>query len=107
MIAFLIFAAEQASGGSSGPSTAATLLIPILTVLLGGGFIGAMVQLYRAKPERDSVVVTATKNAAEILKGLNDSLYAELERERQRCATHEARIDALEKRLRDAGLDDD
>lgn len=97
-----VIAVEAAQSGSSNPS----LLIPILTVLLGGGFIGAMVQLYRAKPERDSVVVTATKNAAEILKGLNDSLYAELERERKRCEAHEARIQVLEQRLRDAGLDD-
>jgi hypothetical protein len=97
-------AAAQAA--ESGSDSTVTLLIPILTVLLGGGFVGAMIQLYRAKPDRDSVVVTATKNAAEILKGLNDSLYAELERERLKCAGHQARVELLEKRLRDAGLDD-
>ena len=57
-------------------------LIVILTVLLGGGFIGALVQVYRAKPDRDSVVVTAGQNAGEIYKGLNEALYTDFQRER-------------------------
>jgi hypothetical protein len=43
--------------------------LTVASILLGGGFIGAMVAVYKAKPERDSVVVSSAQNAAEILKG--------------------------------------
>jgi hypothetical protein len=78
--------------------------LSIASLILGGGFIASMIAVYKARPERDSVVVTSAQNAAEILKGLNDALYTELKRTRddrdqaQRCA------DAYEKALRDAKL---
>jgi hypothetical protein len=57
-------------------------IVTIISVLLGGGFIGALIQVYRAKPDRDSVVVTAGQNAGEIYKGLNEALYTDFQRER-------------------------
>lgn len=82
-----------------------TTLLTIVSIILGGGFVTALIAVYKARPERDSVIVSSTQNAAEILQGLNTALYAELERERgarekaeQRAAAMEARADAAEAR---------
>lgn len=88
------------------------LVIAIITTLLTGGFIGALVAVYRAKPDRDSVIVSSAKDATEMYRGLNEGLYAELERERMRCADAQHRADAqeewsdlLESILRDNDID--
>lgn len=78
--------------------------LTVASILLGGGFIGAMVAVYKAKPERDSVVVSSAQNAAEILKGLNDALYEELKRARMDRDEHERRADRCEALLRQNGI---
>jgi hypothetical protein len=74
--------------------------LAVASILLGGGFLGSIISIYKARPERDSVVVTSAQNAAEIFKGLNDALYSELERTRKDRDYHERRADAYEASLR-------
>jgi glycine/D-amino acid oxidase-like deaminating enzyme len=81
-----------------------TEIISIISVILGGGFIGAMVAIYKARPERDSVVVTSAQNAALILRGLNDALYSDLIRTRRDRDDAENRADAYESELRKHGV---
>ena len=78
--------------------------LAVASLLLGGGFIASMVAVYKARPERDSVVVTSAQNAAEILKGLNDALYTELKRTRDDRDQAQRRADAYEKALRSGNL---
>jgi len=87
-------------------------ILTVLSVVLGGSFIGALVQLYRAKPDRDSVIISATKNASEVLQGLNTALYTELERERENVKRIRAESNSwedysgkLEKFIRENNLD--
>jgi hypothetical protein len=69
-------------------------LLTLASVLLGGGFITAAIALYKARPERDSVIVSSAQNAAEILQGVNKALYDELNRERERTARKDRQINA-------------
>jgi hypothetical protein len=78
--------------------------LSVASLLLGGGFIASMIAVYKARPERDSVVVTSAQNAAEILKGLNDALYTELKRTRDDRDQAERRCDQLEKALRESNI---
>lgn len=73
-------------------------VIALISIVLGGGFITALIQGYKARPERDAVVVSAAQNASEILRGLNESLYAELDRERARRHEAEAKIEEAQSR---------
>lgn len=79
-------------------------LIPIISVVLGGGFVTALIAIYKARPERDSVVVTTTQNAAAILRGLNEALYTDLTRARAERDEAERRSDLYEHALRNAGI---
>ena len=79
-------------------------ILTLVSILLGGGFIAALVAVYKAKPERDSVVVSSAQNAATILQGLNDALYTELERARADRDLHERRAECYEAELRKAGI---
>lgn len=80
-------------------------LLTLVSVLLGGGFISALVAVYRARPERDSVIVSSAQNAAEILQGLNKALYDELNREREKRAFAERELDRAEDSLKEHGVD--
>lgn len=73
-------------------------VIGLISLVLGGGFITALVQGYKARPERDAVVVSAAQNASEIFRGLNEALYAELDRERSRRHEAEAKIEEAAQR---------
>lgn len=64
-------------------------ILTLLSILLGGGFIAAVVGVYKARPERDSVIVSSAANAAEILQGLNSSLHEELKRLKEQLAACE------------------
>lgn len=75
-------------------------VLTLLSIVLGGGFITALIAIYKAKPERDAVVVSSAQNAAEILKGLNTALYAELERVRTERDAAEREVSRLEKLCR-------
>lgn len=79
-------------------------LLTLASVLLGGGFISALVAVYRARPERDSVIVSSAQNAAEILQGLNKALYDELNREREKFARANRQVDAAVVKLKENGL---
>lgn len=80
-------------------------ILTLVSVLLGGGFITALIAVYRARPERDSVIVSSAQNAAEILQGLNKALYDELNREREKRAETEKELDRAEDALRSAGVE--
>jgi hypothetical protein len=79
-------------------------LLTLISVLLGGGFIAAMVGVYKARPERDSVIVSSAQNAAEILQGLNKALYEELTRERARTQRLNRAVDAACALLKEHGI---
>ncbi len=79
-------------------------ILTLVSILLGGGFIAAMVGVYKARPERDSVIVSSAQNAAEILQGLNKALYEELNRERERTARLNRQVDAAHQTLRENGI---
>ena len=72
--------------------------LTVLSIALSGGFVTALVAVFKARPERDSVVVSTAQNASTILQGLNDALYEELERERKARRTAEDKIDATNRR---------
>lgn len=78
--------------------------LTLASLLLGGGFVLSLIAIYKAKPERDSVVVSSAQNAATILQGLNDALYSDLNRTRLDRDMHERRADAYEECLREAGI---
>lgn len=79
-------------------------LLTLASVVLGGGFIAALVGVYKARPERDSVIVSSAQGAAEILQGLNRALYEELQREREKCARWNRQVDAAQATLRQHGI---
>lgn len=80
-------------------------ILTLVSVLLGGGFITALIAVYRARPERDSVIVSSAQNAAEILQGLNKALYDELNREREKRAYAEEELDRAEDILKSSGIE--
>lgn len=79
-------------------------ILTLASVLLGGGFVTALIGVYRARPERDSVIVSSAQNAAEILQGLNKALYDELNREREKYARANRQVDAAVVKLKENGL---
>lgn len=85
-------------------ATVQSAIVPVVSVILSGGFITALLAVYKARPERDSVVVTTTQNAATILKGLNEALYADLNRARRERDEAERRADLYEDAMRSAGM---
>lgn len=88
------------------------MIVGLLTAILGGGFITALVALYTAKRkvpvERDNLIVSGAETA---VLSIERTLAAETRRadraeaalaDRDRIiATKDARIEALEKRLDD------
>lgn len=84
-------------------------IFSFITLLLSGGFVTALVVAFKARPERDSVIITNTQNAAEMLRGTNEALYADWEREHARRIAAEEElarlridIEVLRGRLKDA-----
>lgn len=71
----------------------------ILTVLLGGGVITAIIAVIKFRPERDSVIVTSAQNATQILKQLNTNLQAELERQKVTVEERDAIIAELQETI--------
>lgn len=71
----------------------------ILTVLLGGGIITAIIAAIKFRPERDSVIVTSAQNATNILKQLNTNLQAELQRQRSVAEERDVTIIELEETI--------
>jgi hypothetical protein len=82
-------------------------VLTLASVLLGGGFFSALIAVYRARPERDSVIVSSAQNAAAILQGLNKALYDELTREREKSALFHRQLDAAATLLRKHHIDFD
>jgi hypothetical protein len=76
----------------------------VLSAALGGGFITAVLRVYRARPEKDRVVVSGAQNAAEILRGTSEAVYVDFQRERERRERAELWSSALEDELRTQGL---
>ncbi len=63
----------------------------ILTVLLGGGMITAVIAALKFKPDRDSIIVTSAQNATQILKQLNTNLQTEIARQTAKVEDLEAK----------------
>src|SRR5690606_30291344 len=80
-------------------------LLPILTVLLGGGFIAALVSLYKARSDRDVSVSAAYSKLVEDLRKRIDELEQQLEKERelrrQEAALRRKENDAATSRIAD------
>lgn len=56
--------------------------VGLITVLLSGGFLYALIRLYKARAEKDSIIVGSAEDLATIAKGVAEAVYAELERTR-------------------------
>lgn len=80
----------------------AQTVITLVTVLLGGSFVMALIAAFKARPERDGVLITNTQNAAEMLRGTNEALYADWQREHQRRVEAEAALELMEQRAETA-----
>jgi hypothetical protein len=81
-----------------------TEIYAIVSTLLGGGFFAVLINMYKARPERDNIVISGAANAQEIFKGLNEALYAELEREREKYKLCNQWNEVLEDTLREANV---
>ncbi len=62
------------------------LLTTLVTVILGGGFVGGIVALVKLKPEGDQILISSAKDVVVIQKGLLDAME-------ERLAAMEARFD--------------
>jgi len=82
-----------------------TEILGLLTALVSGGLIAGIVAIYKARPERDSVIVTATQTATVILQGLNTQLHQELAVEREKNSLLERKLRAVLKFLRDHDIE--
>ncbi len=60
-----------------------TGIIPLLVVILGGGFVSAVLALLKARPDRDNTVVATAEQATAILDDLNHTLVTELDKHRE------------------------
>jgi hypothetical protein len=86
-------------------------VLTILSVALGGGFVTSLVQAFRARPERDSIVIVPWQKLNDALGAQNARLQTDWEIERRRRQESEAllfraefRIDELERQLRELGI---
>jgi hypothetical protein len=87
------------------------LLIAVISVLLGGGFMGSLVQAFRARPERDAVVIVPWQKLNDALGEQNERLRQDWRAEREARQQSEAllfratyRADQLERQLRALGI---
>lgn len=64
-----------------------TIITTLVSVLLGGGFIGGIVALVKLKPEGDQILVSSAKDVVLIQKGALEDL-------REQMRELEARFDA-------------
>ena len=64
--------------------------------------VGALVTLYKIKPDRDALIITQAQGAATILNDLVETLREEVERERAACSRYKTRCAELE--LENEGL---
>lgn len=86
-------------------------VLTILSVTLGGGFVTSLVQAFRARPERDSIVIVPWQKLNDALGAQNERLQHDWQVERSRRQESEAllfraeiRIDELERQLRGLGI---
>ncbi len=68
------------------------LLSTLVVVILGGGFVGAIVAIVKLKPEGDQILVSSAKDVVLIQKGALDDLRREREEDRKRMEDIEARM---------------
>jgi threonine dehydratase len=80
-------------------------ILAIVSAVMGGGLVAGLIQIYKARPERDSVIVSATQNAAEILQGVNTALYTELNHEREKSARLNRQLAEASSKLREHGVE--
>lgn len=74
-------------------------ILAVLSLLLGGGFVTSIIQALKARPERDSVVVLPWKDLNAALRGQNETLRLDYQRERDARLHCERERDALEHRI--------
>lgn len=74
----------------------AAQLIPVLVAALGGGgLVGAVVALFKLRPESGAIVVTAAQGALVVQSSVLNELHKENERLRNRVSTLERELAAL------------
>lgn len=76
-------------------------LMPLLSILLGGGFLSSLVLVFKARPEKDKLVLSAAAQATSMMDELNAMLLAELNQQRlalQECLQNRH---ILEKQLKE------
>ena len=81
----------------------------VASVLGAGGLVTAMVALRKSGPEARSVEATTRRTEVDTLRSLIETLESRLDRERQDCKRDidrlQARVQRLETKLREAGID--
>jgi chromosome segregation ATPase len=71
--------------------TTTNIIIAIVSVLGGGGLVGAIVTAFKLKPEKNRLVVDAAEGAVIVQTGVIKSLHDELSRVRQEAKNEVAR----------------
>jgi len=78
------------------------MIVGLLAVLLGGGFLSGIYMLLKLRPEAGQITVTAAQGAVIVQTGVIDTLKAELDRAQHRLQALEAeqtKIQTLEERI--------
>jgi predicted nuclease with TOPRIM domain len=78
------------------------MIVGLLAVILGGGFLSGIYMLLKLRPEAGQITVTAAQGAVIVQTGVIDTLKAELERSQSRILaleTEQTRMHLLEARI--------
>lgn len=74
-------------------------ILTIASIILSGGFATTIATMYKAKPERDQVVVLPWQNLSETLGENMKTLQSDWQRERSARIEAESQIDRLERSI--------
>lgn len=78
----------------------ASLVGPVLLVLLGGGLLAAIASFRKAPAEKQAIIITAAQGAVVVQSGVIEDLREELDRAHSQIATLTEELHAEVSRLR-------